>query len=227
MNDTVGCIEITSRRQDGQRGEDRKVDLIVDELRRYKIKVAWLQETKWFGSEVYNIAGSTVLTSGLNKPADDQNHHRGEGIAIVLSDQAVKVWKASGSHCKASSSRIISACLKLKNEKLYAISCYAPTRLARREDKDQFYDKLDTIISSIPTNDKYVLLGDFNAHVGSREHNGEQWDGVRGPHGYGTINDAGKKLLTFLSLHQATIYNTWFTKKDIHKVTWQHPKFKK
>ena len=24
-----------------------------------------------------------------------------------------------------------------------------------------------------------------------RERNGEQWDGVRGPHGYGTINDAG------------------------------------
>ena len=46
MIDTVGCIEIPSRQQDGQRGEDRKVDLIVDELRRYKIKVAGLQETK-------------------------------------------------------------------------------------------------------------------------------------------------------------------------------------
>ena len=115
----------------------------------------------------------------------------------------------------------------MKNEKLYVISCYAPTRLARREDKDQFYDKLDTIISSIPTNDKYVLLGDFNACVGPREHNGERWDGVRGPHGYGTINDAGKELLTFLSLHQATICTTWFTKKDIHMVTWQHPKSKK
>ena len=168
-----------------------------------------------------------MLTSGRNKPADDQNHHRGEGVAIVLSDQAVKAWKASGSHWKAWSSRIISACLKLKNDKLHVISCYAPTRLARREDKDQFYDTLDTIISPIPTNDKYVLLGDLNARIESREHNGEQWDGVRGPHGYGTINDAGKELLPFLSLHQATICNTWFTKKDIHKVTWQHPKSKK
>ena len=69
--DTIGCIEIASGRQDGQKGEDRKVDLIVDELRRYKIKVAGLQETKWFGSEAYNIAGSIVLTSGQNKPAHD------------------------------------------------------------------------------------------------------------------------------------------------------------
>ena len=38
--------------QDGQTGEDRKVNLIVVRLRR------WIQETKWFGSGVYNIAGS-------------------------------------------------------------------------------------------------------------------------------------------------------------------------
>ena len=63
-----------------------------------------------------------MLTSGRNKPADDQNHYRGEGIAIVLSDQAVMAWKASGRHWKAWSSRIISACLKLKNEKLHVFS---------------------------------------------------------------------------------------------------------
>ena len=73
------------------------------------------------------------------------------------------------------------------------ISCYAPTRLARREDKDQFYDKFDTIISSIPTNDKYVLLGDLNAHVGSREHNGERWDGVRGQAGARSSLRGGKR----------------------------------
>ena len=39
-------------------GEDRKADLMVDELRRYKIKVAGLQETKWLGSEEYILAGS-------------------------------------------------------------------------------------------------------------------------------------------------------------------------
>ena len=56
---------------------------------------------------------------------------------------------------------------------------------------------------------------DLNVHVGSREHSGEQWDGVIGLLGYGTINDAGKELLAFLSLHQTTFCNTWFTKKDI------------
>ena len=48
--------------------------------------------------------------------------------------------------------------------------------------------------------------------------------GVRGPHGYGAVNDAGTELLSFLSAHQATVCNTWFMKKDIHKQTWMHPR---
>ena len=57
-----------------------------------------------------------------------------------------------------------------------------------------------------------MLMGDFNARVGSRECVGDLWDGVRGPHGYGVVNDAGKELLSFLSAHQATICNTWYMK---------------
>ena len=33
------------------------------------MKVIALQETKRFGSEVYQVAGSVVLTSGREKPA--------------------------------------------------------------------------------------------------------------------------------------------------------------
>ena len=49
---------------------------------------------------------------------------------------------------------------------------------------------------------------------------------MRGLHGCGVINDAGKELLGFLSALQATVCNTWFWKKDIHRVTWQHAKSK-
>ena len=51
MVDTEGPVEIASQRADSHRGEDRKVNLIVNELRRYDVRVAALQETKWFGSE--------------------------------------------------------------------------------------------------------------------------------------------------------------------------------
>ena len=47
---------------------------------------------------------------------------------------------------------------------------------------------------------------------------------MRGLHGYGVINDAGKDL-SFLSVHLATVFNMC-AKKAIQQQTWQHPKFK-
>ena len=69
MVDTKGSVAIASTRMNGQRGEDTKVDLVVEELRRYNVKVAGLQETKWFGCDVYEVMGSVVLTSGRSMPA--------------------------------------------------------------------------------------------------------------------------------------------------------------
>ena len=62
---------------------------------------------------------------------------------------------------------------------------------------------LDSFISLVPSQESYVILGDFNARVGSRESADGQWGAVRGPHGYGVANDAEKELLSFLSCHQA------------------------
>ena len=63
-------------------------------------------------------------------------------------------------------------------------------------------------------------------HVESRQVVGNQWSKVRGLHGCGVISDAGKELCGFLSTQQATVCNTWFRKKEIHRVAWQHPKSK-
>ena len=48
------------------------------------------------------------------------------------------------------------------------------------------------------------------------------WNGVRGVHGVGRMNEAGEDLLSFCALNELTIMNTCFEKK-IHKLTWQHP----
>ena len=111
--------------------------------------------------------------------------------------------------------------------KLHVVSCYAPMRTASRQVKDAFFQDLESILSAILAGEKYVILVDFNAHVGSRECVGDQWGSVRGPHGYEVINNAGKELLSFLSVNRATVCNTWFAKKAIHQQTWQHPNSKK
>ena len=49
------------------------------------------------------------------------------------------------------------------------VLCYAPTMAASRQVKDAFFQDLDSILAAIPAGKKYVILGDFNACVGSRE----------------------------------------------------------
>lgn len=228
--DNEGPIETARQSRERDCNEDRRVDIVLRELGRYGIKVAALQETKWFGNCEYHIGRSVVLTAGRPIPESNQVRQRGEGVAIVLTGDAVTAWKAGGKQWSAKSSRLVTAKLKTGNKHqdiLHVISCYAPTFAANRTEKDEFFNDLQQILDEIPHEEPYLLLGDFNARVGSRNEKDDMWEHTRGPHGFAEANDAGKELLTFLSLNEATICNTWFTKRDIHKQTWQHPKSKK
>ena len=72
------------------------------------------------------------------------------------------------------------------------INAYAPTLVSSSESKDQFYGQLDEIIKSSSKDEPLVLLGDFNARVGS-DH--QSWPTCIGHHGIGKINENGQRLL--------------------------------
>ena len=229
MLDAEGSVETARQGMDARNAEDSKVDLVVRQLGRYGVKVAPLQETKWFGRAVYRVGESVVLAAGRPVPVPGEPVQRGEGVAIVLSGPAIHAWRAAGEQWKAWSSRLVSACLQTgrrKKDHIHVLSCYAPTRAASRELKDEFFADLEQALATVPSDEPYIILGDLNARVGSRNDMDDTWEGVRGPHGYGETNDAGRELLTFLSTIEATVCNTWFRKKNIHKQTWQHPKSK-
>ena len=48
-------------------------------------------------------------------PGGDEARRRGEGVAIVLSGEAVGAWKEGGSRWKAWSSRLVSVTLNVGN----------------------------------------------------------------------------------------------------------------
>ena len=67
----------------------------------------------------------------------------------------------------------------------------APTMTNPDEVKDKFYNDLDGAISATPRTDKLILLGDFNARVGT-DH--QTWEGLIGPKGVGKCNSNGLLL---------------------------------
>jgi len=162
--DMDGSIETV--RQGSESGEvsvvdERKIDQVVGELDRYKVVVAALQETKWFGNEVYRVGDCVVLTAGRKVPSGSGVRQRGEGFAIVLAGPAVHAWKSGGCMWKAWSSRLVVATLDVGRGscgRLHVLSCYAPTFAASREEKDHFFDTLQQALSVIPSNECYVVL---------------------------------------------------------------------
>ena len=123
-----------------------------------------------------------VLTAGRERPSEGDDMQKGEGVAIVLLGPVIDAWKRAGKQWKTWGPRAVSACLQVgegMKTKLHVLSCYAPTRAASRQVKNTFYQKLESILAAIPTGEKYVILGDFNAHVGSREFVGDRWGSVR------------------------------------------------
>ena len=226
--DNEGSVETARISSEVSESEDRRIDLVIRELDHYNIKVAALQETKWFGSNIYSVGKSVVLSAGREVPQGNQHKQRGEGVAIVLSDETVAAWKAGGEQWSTWGSRIIKVSLgsgRGRFGRIHILSCYAPMFAVRREDKDHFFEQA---LNEVPLNESFIVLGDFNTHVGSRNAvEVDEWEDTRGPHGCGQLNDAGRELLNFLSLNEATVCNTWFKKKSIYEHTWQHPKSKK
>ena len=102
-----GSVETARTSSEINEPGDRGIkDLVIRELDCYSIKVAALQETKWFGSNIYKIGNSILLSAGREVPQGNQHRQRGEGVAIVLSNEAVAVLKAGGEQWSTWGSRI-------------------------------------------------------------------------------------------------------------------------
>nr|KAG5701564.1 hypothetical protein BaRGS_024814 [Batillaria attramentaria] len=119
-------------------------------------------------------------------------------------------------------SRIITAkfITKKKDINLNIIQCYAPTNDAEEEKKDDFYQQLQTVIDRGGAKDMTILMGDFNAKIGS---DNTGYEDTMGTHGLGQMNENGERFANFCALNQLVIGGSIFPHKRIHKATWRSP----
>nr|KAG5710188.1 hypothetical protein BaRGS_006707 [Batillaria attramentaria] len=107
-----------------------------------------------------------------------------------------------------------------KDIKLNIIQCYAPTNDAEEEKKDDFYQQLQTVIDRGGAKDMTILMGDFNAKIGS---DNTGYEDTMGTHGLGQMNENGERFADFCALNQLVIGGSIFPHKRIHKATWRSP----
>ena len=144
---------------------ERRTAFVANELKRQKIDVAALCETRFpdEGQLREEKAGYTFFWKGL--PKTDRRIH-GVGFAI-----RTKLLRNLNELPTGISERLMVMRLELAhNQYMSVISAYLPTLDADVDVKEPFYAARDELLTDIPTADNLVLLGDFNARVGRDKH---------------------------------------------------------
>ena len=105
----------------------------------------------------------------------------------------------------AKTDRIISIRLKENPVSITIIQVYAPTANTEEDELDGFYNDVQEEIDRTPKQNVLMIIGDWNAKVGSTE-------ALRivGKYGLGARNGAGKRLIEFCETNGLFITNTFF-----------------
>ena len=92
--------------------------------------------------------------------------------------------------------------------------------MAPENNKDQFYDQLQSLIQASPTHDMTIVLTDANATIAADTRD-PTLPYVTGPVFIDrTTNDNGHRLVDLCRTTEMSISDTWFPRKRIHHWTW-------
>ena len=202
--------------QDNSKNPERRTAILSRVLKNLNIDIVALSETRLPGSGQLKEKDYTFFWSG--RPEEE---HRSAGVGFAIKRKlADKLHSLPIAHTE----RLMSLSFSLsKTKQLFVISAYAPTMTNPQEEKERFYEDLRKILKKVPPKDSILLLGDFNARVGS-DH--KAWPGVLEKHLCGSMNSNGLLLLSLCSEFNLVVTNSIFQQSNKYKGTWCHPRSK-
>ena len=195
--------------------ETGKTAQVATEVRNYNLSILGISESRWTGSGQRRlITGELLLFSGHEQ--EDAPHT--QGVALMLSrtgQRALIGWEGHGLW-------IITATFRTKEMRINmdVIQCYAPTNDSDKQDKEEFYSRLLTIIQDRPERNVIMVVGDFNAKIGSDNRGYKE---VMGQQGLGEMNDNGERFADLCATSDLVIGGRFFQHRRIHKATWVSP----
>ncbi|CAM4849234.1 unnamed protein product [Rotaria magnacalcarata] len=184
-----------------------KLDVVKGEMSRININILGISELKWTGMGHFISDDYHIFYCG-------QENHRRNGVAIIVN----KRLSNSVLGYNPKNDRIISIRLLGKPINVTVIQVYAPTTGADDEEIEDFYVSLQQLVDATPKKDTIVIMGDWNAKVGSKP-----ITGITGNFGLGDRNEAGDRLLEFCQNNSLFITNTCFQQPKRRLYTWTSP----
>ena len=127
----VGCWNVRTMFSVGKTAQ------IVEEARKYKLRILGISECRWAGfGRLKTATGETILCSGR----DDDMHQ--SGVALLLDKAAAR----SLIEWNPFNDRIMTARFNSRYIEKTIVQVYAPTNDAESEAKDDFYDQLQSVL---------------------------------------------------------------------------------
>ncbi|XP_065658458.1 uncharacterized protein LOC136082970 [Hydra vulgaris] len=134
------------------------------------------------------------------------------GVGVILKEEFSK----SVVEVKRVSGRVICVKLEIDGVGMNVISAYAPQVGCDMEKKEEFWKELDEVVLQVPIEEKMILGADFNGHVGEGNSGDEE---VMGRYGVKERNTEGQMVVYFAKRIKMAVVNTYFKKKEKHRVT--------
>ncbi|KAK3540301.1 hypothetical protein QTP70_029602 [Hemibagrus guttatus] len=180
---------------------------LADMMERRKVDILCVQETRWKGSKARSIgAGFKLFYYGVDSKRN--------GVGVVLKEEFVR----NVLEVKRVSDRVMSLKLEIEGVMLNVVSGYAPQVGCELEEKERFWSELDEVMESIPTGERVVIGADFNGHVGEGNRGDEE---VMGKFGVKERDLEGQMVVDFAKRMDMTVVNTYFQKREEHRVTYK------
>ncbi|XP_021995940.1 craniofacial development protein 2-like [Helianthus annuus] len=177
---------------------------VIDALKRRRVQIACLQETRWKGHRAEERNGYKLLYSG----SDGAKNGVGFLVSIELHKNVIEVIRHND--------RIMVLRLVLGEQVVTVVCAYAPQVELGEQEKKEFWDCLDVVVRAIPREEKIFIGGDFNGHIGK---DSDGFELVHGGFGFSDRNDPGRDLLDFAAAHSLGIINSFFRKRESHLIT--------
>ena len=135
-----------------------KLEVVKQEMVRVNVDILGINELKWTGMGEYNSDDHYVYYCG-------QESLGRNGVAIMVNKRVRNAVLG----CNLKNDRMISVHFQGKPFNITVIQAYAPTSNTEVAKVECFYEDLQDLLELTPKKDVLLIIGDWNAKVGSQE----------------------------------------------------------